>query len=72
MLRRIAAVVDSAAGREAMMMERALDWVRGYAQLAWWDGSCLDLRLHRFTDFLDFVAGAPEPAPAHLRRGTSA
>ena len=55
-----------------MMMERALDWVRGYAQLAWWDGSCLDLRLHRFTDFLDFVAGAPEPAPAHLRRGTSA
>ena len=54
------------------MMERALDWVRGYAQLTWWDGSCVDLRLHRLTDFLDFVATAPEPARAHSRRGTAA
>ena len=51
-------------------MERALDWVRGCAQLAWWDGSCLDLRLHRLTDFRDFVAAAPERVPA--RRGRPA
>jgi len=68
----IAVVVDSATRREAVMMERALDWVRGYAQLTWWDGSCVDLRLHRLTDFLDFVATAPEPARAHSRRGTAA
>nr|USU34034.1 hypothetical protein NG677_10410 [Methylobacterium sp. OTU13CASTA1] len=54
------------------MVERALDWVRGYAQLAWWDGSCLDLRLHRLTDFIDFVATAPDPVAAHIRRRTPA
>jgi hypothetical protein len=68
----IAVIVDSATGREATMMERALDWVRGYAQLAWWDGSCIDLRLHRLTDFIDFVATAPDPVAAHIRRRTPA
>jgi hypothetical protein len=68
LLHRIAVFVDSATRKEATMMERALDWVRGYAQLTWWDGSCVDLRLHRLTDFLDFVATAPEPVPSRHRR----
>jgi hypothetical protein len=70
LLHRIAFVVDSAKRREATMMERALDWVRGYTQLAWWDGSCIDMRLHRLADFLDFVATAPEPVAAHHGRST--
>ncbi|MGU3360415.1 hypothetical protein ACLBWX_08790 [Methylobacterium sp. M6A4_1b] len=46
------------------MMERMLDWLRGYARIAWWDGSALDLRLHRFSDLIDALAGAPETDPA--------
>jgi hypothetical protein len=45
-------------------MERTLDWMRGYARLAWWDGSALDLRLHRLTDIIDALAGVPEADPA--------
>lgn len=49
------------------MMERTLDWVRGCARIAWWDGSALDLRLHRLADFIDALAGVPdrEPVPVH-------
>jgi hypothetical protein len=57
------------------MMERTLDWLRGTARIAWWDGSSLDLRLHRFTDLIDALAGVPEadPAlvPAHWRERLS-
>lgn len=42
-------------------MERALEMIRGCVQLAWWDGSCVDLRLHRLTDLIDFVWAPPEP-----------
>jgi hypothetical protein len=53
------------------MMERTLDWVRGCARIAWWDGSALDLRLHRLTDFIDALASVPEAepglVPAHWR-----
>ncbi|WP_191969996.1 hypothetical protein [Methylobacterium planeticum] len=43
-------------------MVGALDLIRGWTRLAWWDGSCLDLRLHRLGDLIDFMAAAPEPA----------
>lgn len=53
------------------MMERTLDWVRGCVRIAWWDGSAVDLRLHRLTDFIDALAGMPEAepslVPAHWR-----
>jgi len=56
-------------------MERTLDWLRGAVRIAWWDGSALDLRLHRFADLIDALAGAPEtdPAlvPAHWRERPS-
>ena len=52
------------------MMERALETIRGCVQLAWWDGSCLDLRLHRLTDLIDFVSTAAEPAQP-CRAGTT-
>jgi hypothetical protein len=45
-------------------MERMLDWLRGAMRIAWWDGSALDLRLHRFADLIDALAGAPETDPA--------
>ncbi|NEU14201.1 hypothetical protein G3T14_19000 [Methylobacterium sp. BTF04] len=45
------------------MMTRALDWVRACVQLAWWDGSSVDLRLHRLADLIDFVAATPEARP---------
>lgn len=44
------------------MMEWALETIRGCVQLVWWDGSCLDLRLHRLTDLIDFVSTTAEPA----------
>ncbi|POR43872.1 hypothetical protein CRT23_06460 [Methylobacterium sp. V23] len=46
------------------MMERMLDWLRGAMRIAWWDGSALDLRLHRFADLIDALAGTPETDPA--------
>lgn len=58
------------------MMTRALDWVRACTQLAWWDGSSIDLRLHRLGDLIDFVAAAPEAglalAPVVAGRGERA
>jgi hypothetical protein len=48
---------------EVAVMERALETIRGCVQLAWWDGSCLDLRLHRLTDFIDFVSAAEPSLP---------
>lgn len=48
------------------MMERALETIRGCVQLVWWDGSCLDLRLGRLTDLIDFVSAAAEPAEPRL------
>ena len=51
-------------------MERALETIRGCVQLAWWDGSCLDLRLHRLTDLIDFVSAAAEPVQP-CRAGTT-
>ncbi|GJE45710.1 hypothetical protein [Methylobacterium soli] len=53
-------------------MAGALDLIRGWRRLAWWDGSCLDLRWHRLGDFIDFVAAAPAPEPARIRRGDRA
>lgn len=44
-------------------MARALDWVRAYTQLAWWDGSSVDLRLHRL---LDLIASGATPSEARL------
>ncbi|GEP03539.1 hypothetical protein [Methylobacterium oxalidis] len=49
-------------------MARALNLIRGCARLAWWDGSCVDLRLHRLTDLIDFVAASPEPVRREIRR----
>lgn len=48
------------------MMERALEMIHGYVQLAWWDGSCVDLRLHRLTNLIDFVSTSAEPAEPRL------
>lgn len=42
------------------MMIRVLDWVRAYTQLAWWDGSCVDLRLHRILERIESGLAAPE------------
>ena len=53
------------------MMERTLEMIRGCVQLAWWDGSCLDLRLHRLTDLIDFVSASSdraEPCPTGTMR----
>lgn len=52
------------------MMERALEMIRGCVQLAWWDGSCLDLRLHRLSDLIDFVSAVAEPAQPCLAETT--
>lgn len=49
-------------------MARALNLIRGCARLAWWDGSCVDMRLHRLTDLIDFVAASPEPVRREIRR----
>ena len=56
-------------------MAGALNVIRGWTRLAWWDGSCLDLRLHRLGDLIDFVAAAPEPARvrgSHRKHGDRA
>ncbi|GJE17917.1 hypothetical protein ACFQ4G_16165 [Methylobacterium marchantiae] len=42
-------------------MERMLELIRGYARLAWWDGCAVDMRLHRISDLVDFLAAAREP-----------
>lgn len=41
------------------MMIRVLDWIRAYTQLAWWDGSSVDLRLHRILERIETDAAAP-------------
>ncbi len=55
------------------MMVRVLDWVRAYTQLAWWDGSSVDLRLHRIVERIESRAVAPEArlvlAPVLAERG---
>ncbi|WP_379040600.1 hypothetical protein [Methylobacterium marchantiae] len=38
-----------------------LELIRGYARLAWWDGCAVDMRLHRISDLVDFLAAAREP-----------
>lgn len=43
------------------MVERALELVRGCVQLAWWDGSSVDLRFDRLVDLFDVVAEAFDP-----------
>ncbi|WP_375464075.1 hypothetical protein [uncultured Methylobacterium sp.] len=38
-----------------------MDLIGVCVTVAWWDGSCLGLRLHRLPDLIDHVA-APRPA----------
>ncbi|WP_156387536.1 MULTISPECIES: hypothetical protein [unclassified Methylobacterium] len=52
------------------MVERVLTTIRQWGQIAWWDGSCLDLRLHRLAGFIDRDGADPALAPAReVRHG---
>ncbi|MGU3538631.1 hypothetical protein [Methylobacterium sp. A54F] len=46
-------------------MAGALNLIRGCARLAWWDGSCLDLRLHKLPALIEYVTGASPVAAVH-------
>ncbi|MBX9932747.1 MAG: hypothetical protein K2Y56_14595 [Methylobacterium sp.] len=52
------------------MMEQVLAMIRGCVQIAWWDGSCLDLRLHRLALLVDRIA--LEPRQVAIRFATEA
>ncbi|WP_210248434.1 hypothetical protein [Methylobacterium sp. WL103] len=41
-------------------MRRVMDLIDTCVTVAWWDGSCLGLRLHRLPDLIDRVASAPQ------------
>ncbi|WP_375455940.1 hypothetical protein [uncultured Methylobacterium sp.] len=45
-------------------MRRLMDLIGACVTFAWWDGSCLGLRLHRLPDLIDRVAAGPRPAVA--------
>ena len=49
-------------------MEQVLAMIRGCVQLAWWDGSCLDLRLHRLASLVDRMAQEPQPVAIRITR----
>ncbi len=51
-------------------MEQVLAMIRGCVQIAWWDGSCLDLRLHRLALLVDRIA--LEPRQVAIRFATEA
>lgn len=42
-------------------MRRVMDLIDACRTVAWWDGSCLGLRLHRLPDLIDHVAAVPQP-----------
>ena len=42
-------------------MGRVMDLIDACVTAAWWDGSCLGLRLHRLPDLIDHVAAGPQP-----------
>lgn len=45
-------------------MTRVMDLIGACVSVAWWDGSCLGLRLHRLTDLIDAAAASPPSARA--------
>lgn len=57
-------------------MRRVMDLIDACRTVAWWDGSCLGLRLHRLPDLIDHVAAVPQPVEtrgaAMRRRGDRA
>ena len=50
-------------------MRRVMDLIDTCVTVAWWDGSCLGLRLHRLPDLIDHVAAATQPARARRDGG---